>query len=340
MKKRRVTSKDIAQAAGTSQATVSYVLNERMDISIPNETRKHIFDVAHQLGYRPNRIARSLISGKTQTIGVILNALGVEFEARIMFGIDKVCSENEYRMIISNASRSATSLSNEVMQLLEQRVDGVIYIPDNCHFVNESSWLDELLDESVPCVLVDARAEGLRVDSVYSDDIAGARMAVEHLLSKGNKRIAFLHQGLCQSTIRDRLEGYRRAIEAAGIDYDESLVVEYPFGGDIELIKSLIDMSSPVTAIFAVSDTLIPDIMPFLRKLGIHVPQDIALVGYSNSLFAKALGLTSVDQYPERMGVIAMQRLLERVKDYTLAPKELVVPTDLVIRESTDIALS
>jgi DNA-binding LacI/PurR family transcriptional regulator len=317
---RKTSGRDVARLAGVSRTTVSYVLNGRADTAIPEATRQRVLRAAAQLGYRPNGVARSLVSGKTQTIGVIVPVLNSSFSAGIVNGIQQICSRGSlpYRMLLAYSHNDADEEVRQAQMLLEHRVDGLICVAGEHSVVGTTRWLVDAVKEGVPCVVVDDRVPGCAVDYVVSDDFNGARFAVEHLIGLGHRRIAHLSAGTDSSPARERLEGYRAALTAASIAVDERLIAGDSFdpGNAPRAMEYLLDLPEPPTAVFAAND--------FMAAAAFEA--DVSPAEY--------LRLTTVHQAPEELGRRATERLFERMENPELPPEGIVIPTHLVVRQS------
>ena len=335
--KPRPSSYDIARRAGVSQTTVSFVLNHRMDKPISTATRERVLRAAHELGYRHNSLARSLIRGTTQTVGLIVPRLDSLFCARIAQGVQDACEEQDYRVLMAHTRHRAEVEARQVNFLLEHRVDGLICVNDEWTVQRMTEWLDDVIAQGVPCVLVDDATFGDRVDCVVSDDQNGGRVATEHLLAMGHRRIAHLRAGTDVRSARDRASGYAAALAEAGLPPDAYLVAGSSF--EIEdwrpAIRSLLSGANPPTAIFAANDYVAATVCRMAREFGLLVPDDIAVVGYGDLEVARFLDLSTVNQDPVRLGRVAVERLLKRLADPTLPPETITLPTHLVARGSS-----
>jgi LacI family transcriptional regulator len=333
---RKLSGNDVARAAGVSQTTVSFVLSGRTDITIPEATRERVRRVARELGYRPNGVARSLARGCTQTIGVIVPRVDSTFCGQIAQGIQEACIESDYRVLLAHTLHRPEVEARQVDLLLEHRVDGLICVADEWTIGDLPRRVSGVLGEHVPCVVIDDRSLADRVDCVVSDDDHGARLAVRHLLALGHRRVAHLGAGEWTSPARDRASGYRAAMQEAGVEVDEALVVGRSFSmhGAAEAMGALLDRPNPPTAIFAANDRLAAEAVEAIEGRGLRVPEDVAIVGYADMEVAHYLKLTTVHQGTLQMGRLAVRRLLRRIAEPGLAPEVLSLPTRLVVRRS------
>lgn len=343
MKQKQASSEDVARAAGVSRATVSYVLNKRMDQSIPEETRLRVLQAAQTLSYRPNRLARSLQRGKTHTLGVMMPSLDLSFHAGIMQGIREVCFESDYRILLAQPEHEAADGSHVVNLLMEHQVDGLLCVAAESqrHLGRMKhvlfAGLEQALAAGLSCVVVDDRSLVDKVDCVFTDDTQGARRAVECLVERGHRRIGHLSGGSLLTTARDRAQGYREALNAAGLSVEESLIAgtSYQEEDTPAAMTLLLEQAEPPTAIFAANDYLAACGWQAARRRGLRIPQDLAIVGYGDVELARFLGLTTIQQHPQQIGRVAAQRLLLRLKQPDLPPESLIQPTDLIQRTSS-----
>jgi LacI family transcriptional regulator len=342
--KKSASSEDVARAAGVSRATVSYVLNKRMDQSIPEETRHRVIRAAEALSYRPNRLARGLQRGKTHTLGVMMPSLSQSFHAGIMQGIREVCFEQDYRILLAQPEHEAADGTHIVNLLLEHQVDGLLCVAAESPLDQDQmrrvlfTGLEQALATGLACVVVDDRSLTGKVDCIVTDDTQGARRAVEYLLERGHRRIGHLSGGQALTTARDRTQGYREALEAAGIEPDPLLTAGTSYHEDeaVAATSTILDGIDPPTAIFAANDYLAAWAWRTAQARGLRVPEDLALVGYGDVELARFLGLTTMQQHPREIGRVATERLLARLKQPDMPPESLIQPTDLVRRTSAD----
>lgn len=336
MTRRKPSMVDVARRAGVSQTTVSYVLSGRKDVVIPQSTRERIWQAARELGYRPNSLARGLVRGKTQTIGVLIPRMDSSFHALIMDGIQEVCTAADYRVLLADSRHNAELETRQVEMLLEHRVDGIISIA--VAGASSGSWVRLLKREGVPLVIVDEHTFEGETDCVVSDDVTGAKTAVEHLIRLGHRRIVHLSAGEDMSAARDRHAGYLLALQNAGIEPREEWVRGDSFFMPVErirdIVEELLNLPEPPTALFAANDDLAAEAVHVARECGISVPQQLAIVGYGNTEVGRHLRLTTVHQDPRQMGQIAARRLMRRLRDTDLPVECMRLPTQLVIRES------
>lgn len=322
MTPRRPTIIDVARKAGVSKSLVSLAL--RGSPSVKAETREKIIAAADDLGYQTNAWARSLVSGQSRLIGVVLTDLANPYGTEIINALEVAVEARGYGVLIGHGRRKPEVLEKRVQQLMRLGVDGMVVVSGHL----DPAFLARMA-RAVPLVVV-GKYDGLDIDSVTNDDTAGARLAMSHLVEQGHERIAHLTMSPRPAT-RERLTAVR------GFSAEHGLDTRFIRPEDIDGIGHAWanDPAAP-TAVFASNDVGALRVISEVRGAGLHVPQDIAVVGYDNSALARSQlgGLTSVDQPRELMGNLAAEMILERIEGRTDVRHEIVEPT-LVIRGST-----
>lgn len=332
-----LTLEQIAKLAGVSRSTVSRVVND--DPNVSDEVRQRVWKVIRETGYQPHAAARSLVTRRTQIIGVIIpesvtTLFTDPFFSLLLAGITAACNENRYHLMLSlfNSPEGSDAIYQRVLR--SAYLDGVIV----ASATSDDPLIPRLLRDGIPFVLV-GRHLDRRVTYVDVDNLGGARMATEHLIRLGHKRIATVTGPLGMLSAQDRLAGYKQALEAHGLPVDTSLIAEgdYREGGGMAAARRLLPASP--TAIFAASDVMAVGVLKALRQEGVDVPRDVALVSFDDLPVATAVqpALTTVRQPIDYLGRTAVQLLLDlinRPPDVTSVPQRLVLPTELVVRGS------
>jgi DNA-binding LacI/PurR family transcriptional regulator len=271
-------------------------------------------------------------------IGLITPWLQSPFHASILNGIRDVLDEHGYHAFVTWGKMEPIEQAREVEILLEHRVDGIIYVSEGNRLKGHAeTWLYELLAEGTKCVVIDDRSLVGVVDCVVSDDIGGAMQAVAHLVELGHLRIAFHSTVWESSTYYDRLEGYKRGLAAAGIEFDPKLVfpvAEKPRDTAIQLHRFL-SMDDRPTAFFVTNDIPAMILRHAAEDSGIRVPEDLAIVGYSDQDYSRYNHVSTISQNAHDLGVAAAQALLARLKDADRPTGVVAIPTSLIVRNST-----
>ncbi len=331
----QVTIKDIAKALGISASTVSRALKDHPDIS--RDTKDAVNDLAKRLHYKPNAVALSLKSSKTNTIGVIIPELVHYFFSSVISGIEDVAYDAGYNVMICQSNEKYEREIINAQALLSNRVEGALIsiskeTTDYAHLL--------MIEESgIPMVFFDRVPEGFDSDRVIIDDQKAAYNAVCHLIESGCKRIAHLASPHSLGIGKFRLEGYKDALKKHNLPYlDEYVIVADSFDLAAIATRNLVQLPTPPDGIFAVNDLTAVGAMKTLQKMGIAIPDKIALMGFSAGSYSDITTptLSSVDQHGYEMGIKAATALLERIEAQRSGPGEtFYVETNLVIREST-----
>ena len=327
-----VTIKDVAREANVSVATVSRVINGSGPVSA--ETQHRIREVAGRLRYVPHGGARSLITSKTNTLGVLLPDLYGEFFSEVIRGMDETAQRNGFHLIISRSHATKHGIET-AMRAMRGRVDGVVAMsPD----LDAESLLN--VPTTLPVVLLCSVSRGNEVDSLTIDNCRGAKAMVKHLLSLGHERIAIIKGAPRNYDAAERLRGYRLALREAGIAPDAALerVGNFTEAGGYAAAMELVSLKARPTAIFAANASMAIGALSALRESGIEVPEDMAVAGFDDIPLARYMDppLSSVHVPICELGARAVDRLLHGIahkNDH--ARKRLRVSTQLVIRRST-----
>ena len=329
----RVTIRDVAARAGVSINTVSRVLNGRPEVKA--STRIRVQQVIDELGYRPNRLARSLIGRSSRMVGLVVTDCTNPHSARQIQVIQQELVTEGYAVLIFDTQESAAAEQAAIDLLLEQVADGVILSPASNHSGSLTS-----LAQHVPLVLLNRETdEPVDCDIVLNDNAGGARAATEHLIALGHRNIAYVTARKAVSTVRDRLAGYRGALIAADLPADDRYVVrsEINVGDANDATRMLFERSDRPSAILAYNDLMAVGVLAALTEMGLRVPDDIALVGYDDIAYAPYLSvpLTTVRQQTQRMGRTAARLLLDRLNGSEMPPRRMVLPSELIVRASS-----
>jgi len=302
----------------------------RQKPQVSQERRSRVLAAAATLGYRPNAMARSLASRHSNTVGVLLNDLHNPFFAEITDGIERVARDRGYRILLSTGSRKRGREEAALEAFLEYRVDGLILVSTllSAAKISQAATL-------APVTLVSHTLRSPAVDSVLTDDVHGAELAVTYLIELGHRRIVHIDGGRNPGS-RPRRQGYERAMDAAGL---EGLVVPGDFseGSGAEAAGQLLKLPRLPTAVLTSNDMAATGAMDRLTEAGYSIPRDISIVGYDNTSLAqlRQVSLTTVNQPREEMGRLAMQTVLERIEGgRTEAVSHVTAPT-LVVRRSS-----
>ncbi len=331
-----VTIRDVAQQAGVGLGTVSRVLNNSPLVS--EATRLRVLEVIEELNFSPSPIARRLSLGKTLTIGVITPFFTRPSFVERLRGVENALTESQYDLIIYNVETPERRdiCFRDVPR--RERVDGVIIFALN----PRDDDVETLSTSAVPIVLVDAHHPALASFSrVLVDDKEGGRKATEYLIELGHRRITFIgdlpNEGFNFTSSADRQLGYRQALEAAGIPLRPEYLrlVQHGRAEARWMARGLLELSEPPTAFFAASDTQAMGVVEAARDLNLQVPQDLSIIGYDDIEVAEFLGLTTIRQLLYESGERGVHLLLQALEDSQSEPVCQVLPTELVVRNTT-----
>ncbi len=334
-RKRPSTMSDIAREAGVSQTTVSFVLNNHSSsANIPAETKDRILETAKKLSYRPNLAAKALRTNQTHTIGFITDRIATTPHAvKIIKGAQDAAWANGKLLLIVNTGSDATVTETAIEMLLERQVEGIIYA---AMYHQEVALPANIYEGS--SVLVDCFCADRSLPSVVPNEIQGGRTATEMLLKKGHRRIGFINNVNPIPASFGRLEGYKQALRAYGVPFDEDLVRLHAsesrggYRGTLELLQ----LREPPTAIFCFSDFMAVGAYDALRTLGLSIPDDVAVMGFDNyELITTKLSfpLSTIELPHYQMGKWAIQFLLEHSGE-SLPPVQHTLDCPYIERQS------
>lgn len=321
--------KDIARVAGVTESTVSRALANSPRVNA--DTSMRIRRIAREMGYVPSAIARGLATRRTSTLGVVVMEPFEAFTADMVNAINRTASDHGYSVILSVCGPDPEREMNAIRLLLEQRVDAIV-VPDP--LVADSS-LPQLQQIGVPVILLN---RGAYTFSVGTDNLDGARQAVEHLLELAHRRIAYIGGIRSPDENAQRQEGYLRAMSAWGVPTDPSLLVVgdgWPAGGK-SCMEQLLALDERPTAVFCFNDLVASGALQAIHNAGLRVPQDISVVGFDDSSLASCLvpPLTTFAQPKETMARMALRMALDLLDGYD-ASARIILSGKLVVREST-----
>ncbi len=332
----RVTIADVAAASGVGVGTVSRVINGRPNVR--ESTRRVVQAVIKQLGYRPSYLAASLSRGTPRTIAIIVPHLTAPSAVMRLAGALTVLDEQGYDTVVCNVDTPGQRDHHLTGLTSSYRVDGVIVISLRL----SRQWLASFRRAMVPLVAIDVALAG--IPHTVVDDVAGGRMATEHLLSLGHRRIGFIgdirRRGYGTDpgfTSHQRLSGYRGALAKAGIGYDVALVRRGPHGAaNAEaLATKLLLLPDPPSAVFAASDTQAMGVLAAADRAARPVPGELSVIGFDDIESAKLLGLSTVRQPLQDSGTEAARRLCALLRGEPIGPLRQLLPLEVVHRSST-----
>ncbi len=336
-RKKKYTIQDIARELNTSISTVSRALKDHPRISAEMCERVKKFALEHD--YQPDFRASSLRMGSNRTIGVLVPRVDMNFFARVLRGIDEICSVENYNVMICQSFDSLQKEMKLVKSLLHGKVDGLIAsISIETH---DGDHFKSLLDKGLPLVFFDKVLESLNVHKVVVDDYKGAYESVEHLIRNGYKRIAHFAGPQHHNIYRHRTLGYLEALKENGFEIDEEIIFHDTVVQETgyKTLKKIHEMKNPPDAIFSSSDYAILGAIVYCKKHGIEIPKQLGLTGFANEPFDDLYGpsITSVEQHPIVMGQKAARLLIDVMEKKNKSTEPQIVKLDptLIVRQSS-----
>jgi LacI family transcriptional regulator len=329
--KRAITIHDVARAAGVSVSTVSRVLNDKDDVA--PETYRRVRQVIQEMGYTSSLAARSMRSRRTNVIGLIVPDVADSFSIQVMKGVNQAIFELDYDLIIytsgSIKKRSAAEREQYFVSLLNGSItDGVVIVtPAATSF-----------STAAPVVTIDPNSECPECLTIIAANHAGAMAAMEYLIDLGHRRIGFISGRPDLQSAQERLHGYQDALRQANIPLDPDLIASGDFSIETSRLcaRELLSLSNPPTAIFAANDQSAIGTIETARGMGLRVPDDLSVVGFDNIPEATHSNplLTTVDQFIDRMGRVAAEKLVGMIQGEALEGDSYRMPTQLIVRDS------
>lgn len=331
---KRVTLKEIAQKTGFSINSVSHALKGKPDIS--EKTRELIVRTAREMGYVANLPAQSLRTGRTRTVAVLVSDISNPLFGIMVKEIEKLLGRRGYSLFVMNTDENEEAEERAIYSALGKHVDGLILCPTQ----KNPDILRLLSREGTPYVLIGRRfSQNTTADYIVWDDVQGGYEATSFLLSHGHRRILFIDGPACISSARERLEGYTRAFAQHGLSVDADLVAHIPLVGHD--LRAVLDRAAATnggfTAVFAFSDMLAWEAASLLEKQGYRIPEQVELIGFDDiqSQLPLPCGLSTVHTPKTRMAALAVDNLLRKMEGGPVNRLQTVIPTRLVLRDTT-----
>jgi len=333
MGKRNTTLKDIAMEAGISTTAVSKVLNDHGGVSKGTEQR--VREIARRLNYSPNIVAKSLKVNNTKTIGLVVSDSSHSFFGSVIKGAEGKAQLLGYNIILANTNRNRGTEKQAISMLIGKRIDGLLLASSMLTKASDIEYLDSL---NTPYVFLIRRSEDKNASFVGNDNVEGAQRIVEYLIKTGSKQIHFLNMDRESTSSVDRLEGYIRALEKNGLQYDPSLV--YYAKPDIQegysVIRNILASEKPIEALFCGCDILGIGAMEAIFEKGMNIPEDIRICGYDDIEFTAYLRrpLTTMRQPKQIIGVRGIEILVAALKEKKDYQSIAVLKSELIVRQS------
>jgi LacI family transcriptional regulator len=329
-----ITIYDVAREANVSMATVSRVVNGNPNVK--PATRKKVMEVIDRLGYRPNAVARGLASKKTTTVGVIIPDISSPFFAELARGIEDIATMYKYNIILSNSDQNLEKELHLLNTMLGKQVDGIVFMGGNI----QAEHVEEFKKSPVPIVLAGSIEESGEIPSVNIDYEQASFDAVSTFIEKGHKEIAFVVGPHHEPINRDKkLEGYKQALNDAGLEYKEELVVEgdYTYDSGLEAIERILELDAKPTAILVGSDEMALGVVHGAFDRGYSVPDDFEVISSDNTRLTLMVRpqLTTIVQPLYDIGAVAMRLLTKYMNKEKVDENIVVLPHRIENRKST-----
>jgi LacI family transcriptional regulator len=337
LNKKEVTIYDLARELNISIATVSRALKD--DPVVSKKTRKKIFELAEQLGYRSNHFARNLRTHKTKTIGIMMHELNSHFMTSVLAGVEKVTTEAGYDLIIAHSSESYVKEASNARNLFHKRVDGLIAsLSTDTKNLNH---FHPFIDKGIPVVFFDRVEQQGDNTVVVIDNYKCGYQATEHLIEQGCKRIAHITSSLARNVYSERYRGYRSALTDHDIPFHEDLLIINGLseGEAMASAKKVLTLRPRPDAAFITNDFVAAVCMRTWKENNVHTPKDIAVVGFNNDTISTLIEptLTTIDYPGKQMGEVVARNLINHLNGTGNLHqiKTIVVNSELIIRKSS-----
>lgn len=332
----KITIEDIAREAKVSKMTVSRVLNGKNYVA--KETVEKVKNVIRKLDYQPNLIARSLSQKKTMILGVVIPRADKifldDYIAQVLSGITSVALKNDYKILMIAYNK----FQNETMDYLSiaksKLIDGMILLKSK----KSDYHINVLAESGFPFILVNQKRNSNGINYVDSENIAGAKKAVQYLYNKGHRKIAFVVGNTDETNANDRLNGYKKTLKELNLPFRKEFIIYGKFEKEIAYKETdkLLKLKDPPTAIFCSDDYMAIGVINKIKESGLKVPQDIAIIGFDNIEIGKYMkpALTTIKQPMYEIGKLTTSILLDLISGKVKTPVKKLLKTEIVVRES------
>jgi DNA-binding LacI/PurR family transcriptional regulator len=341
MSNRFITLRDLAKELQLSTSTVSRALRNHHEVNA--DTRNTVLALARKLNYRANPVAQSLVNMRSRTIGVLIPEIANPFFSAVIGGIERETQRRGYNVMICQSNENYQREVELTDHLVANRVEGLIVSVSG--ETSDFGHFSSLLARNFPIVFFDRTAGPLMTHKVIMDDFNGARHATLHLIEQGYRRIAHIAGPIALGMARSRCDGYKEALQSAGLPVDESLIVPCKLSQESAepIARAMLQRADPPDAIFAITDRAATGVLMAAKSLGVSIPTQLGLVGFGNLPYVTALDppLSTVGQPASEMGEIATSLLFELAADPEQMTKSgfmarvKTMPTELIIRASS-----
>ncbi|OZV69346.1 LacI family DNA-binding transcriptional regulator [Winogradskyella aurantia] len=346
--KRKITLKQIARELDVSISTVSKALRNSPEIS--EDTKQKVQAFAKLYNYKPNNIALSLKNRKTNTIGIIIPEIVHHFFSKVIRGVELVANKRGYNVIVGLSNESFSKEVINMEMLANGSIDGfILSISKETLQLQDYHHFNETMDQGMPVVMFDRVVSDIKCDKVIVNDFGGAKRAVEKLISNNCKQIALITTKDYVSVGKLRTQGYMEALKESGFELKSSLILKLDDRLDYEVhlealekeIEQLFKSNTAIDGVFAVNELYALSAMKVARKLGLEIPRDVQVIGFTDGVLSKhsTPSLSTVSQHAQIMGERAADLLINKLETVSTEAEEeyqtIVIETDLIEREST-----
>lgn len=326
------TIKDVARESGVNISTVSRALNDAYGVN--DKTRKHVLEVARRIKYRPNHVARGLVTGRSQTIGLVVSDIRNPFFAEVARGAEDAAYRAGRDLVLCNSDLKAEKQMGYFDSLLAKRVDGIVM---NSVAALSRAQQDQLWAAGVPIVLLNRSSVYRRFSTVLGDNLEGGEIAGNYLIDLGHTRVGHITGPRAHGNLTDRAKGFLKVFHARGLPEPEVIRGEHTFAGGYELANELLGRDRKISAIFAGNDVLAFGCIRAAIEKGIRIPGDLSIIGFDNVEISQITDppLTTIDQPKYEIGEAAIQMLLNMMaKDGIREPEHRIIGVRLIERQS------
>jgi LacI family transcriptional regulator len=338
MKQKKVSLKDIALKAGVSTALVSYVLNgKEKESRVGKDIAIKIRAIAQEFKYQPNHVAKSLRSGTTKTIGLIIADISNPFFSNIARIVEDEAKKQGYTVIFGSSDENHEKSADLFNVMINRQVDGFIIVPAE----NSEQQISDLIDNSIPFVLLDRHFPGIKTDYVAIDNFKASFTAVEHLVNGGYQKVAMIAYVSEQFHMKERINGYKAVFDAKNLLFQERWLKRIAFNRIDEEIQAAIDdlvyADQPVEAMIFATYSLAISGLKYINKIGLKVPNDIAVVsfGQADAFDLYYCPITYLRQPMAELGKTAVDLLLNKFKNPEAQIQQVIMEAQLITRDSS-----
>jgi len=327
-----VTIKDVARESGVNTSTVSRALNN--GYGVHDETRRHVVEVATRLNYRTNQVARGLVTGRSQSIGLVVSDIRNPFFAEVARGAEDAAHHEGRDLVLCNSDLKAEKQMGYFDSLLAKRVEGIVM---NSVAALSRAQQDQLWAAGVPIVLLNRSSVYRRFSTVLGDNVEGGQIAGNYLMDLGHTRVGHITGPRTHGNLTDRAEGFLKVFHDWGLPEPEVICGEHTFAGGYKSANQLLRADRKITAIFAGNDVLAFGCIRAAIEKGIRIPDDLSIIGFDNVEMSQITNppLTTIDQPKYEIGKAAIEMLLNMIgKDGIREPEHRVIGVRLIERQS------